>query len=135
MNGLDDLVQTDDVHLEGHDQTGEEEEEQPVAKFGLCARQCIPGHAAEHDDQKNAHRCDEQRVGKGTGKLHLLPSVDVVLQIEGGWQRQRAGRGFCGRFQCGDDQIINGNKPQEREQNHQHFGNDKAASFKFTRVH
>ena len=132
---LDDLVQADNVHLKRHDQTGQEEQEQSAAEFGTCACQRIPGHAAEQHNEKYAHCRDKQCVGKRAGKLHLLPGVNVVLQIEGGRQRQRAGGGLCGRFQRCDDQVVNRDSPENSEQDHQCFGNDQAASFKFTRIH
>ena len=91
--------------------------------------------SAEYDDQENAHCRDKQRVGKGTGKFHLLPCINVVLQIDSAGQRQWAGGSLRGRFQRSNDQVVDGNKPQEREQNHQHLSDDEAASFKFTRIH
>ena len=132
---LDDLVQADNVHLKWHDQTGQKEQEQSTAELGACARQCIPGHTAEQHDEKDAHCRDKQRVGKGTGKLHLLPSINVVLQIDSAGQRQWAGGSLRRRFQCCDDQIVNRDSPENGKQDHQCFGNDQAASFKFTRIH
>ena len=97
---LDDLVQAD---LKRHNQTGQKEQEQSAAELGACARQCIPGHTAEQHDEKDAHCRDKQCVGKRTGKFHLLPCVDIVLQIDSTGQRQRAGGSLRGGFQRCDD--------------------------------